>query len=500
MISGQPLRKSFAKRPCPVSLAAVCLLAALCGCQQRVRVLSEPPVPPGPSAAAAGLPTRAQEPVSPSPQLPENWQELAKHLTLADIVNIGLANNTVTQRTWHAARAAAAQVGVSRAAYLPSIDVDASFGHLRQSAVGGRFTFSQDPYGATATLNWLLFDFGGRSARLDQAWAALVAADYGHNAAIQDVVFSLQAAYYGFLSAKAQLAAAESNVQEAQVNLDAARKRHEVGVATIADVLRAQTALSEAQLQKHTLEGAIEALRGQLATTMGIPATASLDVGVVLPADIPAEQIAREVEPLVAQALSSRPDLAGARWQAEEALARLKAIKSQGWPVLSVKTSANRTYYLPRAFEKHDNNWSASVLVTFPLFTGFAQSHEVKKAEAEAEQRQAEANGFEQQVILEVWTGYAELKTAAQRVRTARDWLASAEESERVALAQYKQGVASILDLLSAQAALAWARGEEIQARADWFLALARLARATGILIPVQEEARGLPKNGEENP
>ncbi len=500
MTSGQPLSERSPRRPCPASLAAVCLLAVLCGCQERLRVLSEPLVPPGPSVSATGLPGPAREPAPPGLQVPENWQELAKQLTLADIVNIGLANNTVTQRTWQAARAAAAQVGISRAPYLPSIGVEGSFGHVRQSAVGGRFTFSQDPYGATATLNWLLFDFGGRSARLDQAWAALLAADYGHNAAIQDVVFSLQAAYYGFLSAKAQLAAAETNVQEARVNLEAARKRHEVGIATIADVLRAQTALSEADLQRQTLEGAIEALRGQLATAMGIPATTPLEVGVVLPEEIPAEEIARQVEPLVAQALSNRPDLAGARWQAEEAIARLRAIKSQGWPELSVKTSANRTYYLPGAFEKHDNNWSASVLVTFPLFTGFAHSHEVKKAEAEAEQRRAEANGFEQQVILEVWTGYAELKTAAQRVRTARDWLASAEESERVALAQYKQGVGSILDLLSAQAALAGARAEEIQARADWFLALARLARATGILTPAQDGVRGLPKNGEERP
>lgn len=495
---------SSRKRPPGTSLTAcivaLWLPAVLCGCHRGFLLLTEPPVPSGPSLAATELPTLARARQAPSLRLPENWQELAGRLTLADIVDIGLANNTVTQKTWQAARAAAAQVGVSRAAYLPSIDVDGSFGHVRQSAVGGRFTFSQDPYGATASLDWLLFDFGGRSAGFDQAWAALAAADYTHNAAIQDVVFSLQTAYYGFLSAKAQLGAAESNVQEARLNLEAARKRHEVGLATVADVLRAQTALSEADLQRQTLEGAIEALRGQLATAMGIPATTSLEVGVALPEEVPAEEITRQVEPLVAQALSNRPDLAGARWQAQEALARLKTIKSKGWPVVSVRTTANRTYYLPGAFEKHDNNWGASVLVAFPLFTGFAHSYEVKKAEAEAEQKRTEANSLEQQVILEVWTSYADLKTAAQRVRTSRDWLASAEESEQVALAQYKQGVGTILDLLSAQAALAGARAQEIQARADFFLALARLARATGTLIPAQDGERGLRKNGEEIP
>jgi outer membrane protein TolC len=69
-------------------------------------------------------------------------------------------------------------------------------------------------------------------------------------------------------------------------------------------------------------------------------------------------------------------------------------------------------------------------------------------------------------------------------VKSARDLLASAEQSERVALARYREGVGSILDSLAAQAALAEARSEVISAHADWFVAAARLARATGTLGP----------------
>jgi outer membrane protein TolC len=44
--------------------------------------------------------------------------------------------------------------------------------------------------------------------------------------------------------------------------------------------------------------------------------------------------------------------------------------------------------------------------------------------------------------------------------------------------------VGSILDSLAAQRALAEARSEVISAHADWFVAAARLARATGTLGP----------------
>jgi outer membrane protein TolC len=58
----------------------------------------------------------------------------------------------------------------------------------------------------------------------------------------------------------------------------------------------------------------------------------------------------------------------------------------------------------------------------------------------------------------------------------------SAILSEEAAAGRYKEGVGSILDLLSAQRALAAARAEQINARLGWFTALARLAHDTGIL------------------
>ena len=76
------------------------------------------------------------------------------------------------------------------------------------------------------------------------------------------------------------------------------------------------------------------------------------------------------------------------------------------------------------------------------------------------------------------------LKTATQRVTTSADLLASATQSEEVARGRYAEGVGSILDLLSAQNALADARAQAVQARWNWFAALAQLARDAGTLGP----------------
>jgi outer membrane protein TolC len=60
-----------------------------------------------------------------------------------------------------------------------------------------------------------------------------------------------------------------------------------------------------------------------------------------------------------------------------------------------------------------------------------------------------------------------------------------------VATDRYRSGVGSILDVLTAEAALESARAQEIQARTDWFLAVAQLAHDTGTLAaPAQETTR----------
>ena len=93
-------------------------------------------------------------------------------------------------------------------------------------------------------------------------------------------------------------------------------------------------------------------------------------------------------------------------------------------------------------------------------------------------------------MILQVWQSYQAVKTAEKRVGSAQDLLTSARQSADVAEGRYKAGVGSILDLLTAQTALANARAQDVQARADWLLSIASLAHDTGTLGAPTTEAK----------
>lgn len=463
----------------PVGLVAVAGLAAtLTGCVALGgrEVTAARPVPPSPSTAAEltppELPPRAR------PALPEELLEPGATFTLSQVVDIALSTSPVTRQAWLQARAAAAQAGAKRAAYYPRLDLTAS-GSRGQQSPDGREVSPSATWGPAATLSYLLLDFGGRAGNAADARHALLAADWSHEATIQNVVLAVQETYFSYQNAKAQTEAARAAVKQAETALEVATGRHDVGVATIADVLQARTALSQARFNLAGAEGQVLTLRGALATAMGLPADLPFDVG-ALPGEPPLDAVSSTVEPLITQALGRRPDLNAIREQAAKAAAKVRSVRSEGLPVVSLSASANRTFYEPVLYDHGRDNWTARVLVSYPLFAGYENAYTLQKAKEDEAAARAQSEALEQQVVLQVWTAYYRLRTAAEQVRAARDLLASAEQSEQVALGRYKEGVGSILDLLTAETALARARAQEIQARADYFVAAARLTQSVG--------------------
>lgn len=472
--------------------AACALAAAMAGCSTTV----DRDVAPAPGAPWQPPPEgRAKEIALPPPAaIPEEYRTKGAILSLEQVIDVALRNNPVTRNAWHQARAAAAELGAKRAAYFPTLELDGSITRQKQAALGGQPVFLQTTYGPSASLTWLLLDFGGRSADIAEARDALFSADWTHNAVLQNVLLLVEQAYYQYLDAKALRDAEEASVKQAREAYNAAHERHRAGVATIADELQAKTALSQAELSLEAVEGQIQTIRGALATALGVPANIPVEVG-ALPENVAADRIAEKIEPLIDQAIAERPDLSAARFEALKAQAHVQSVRAQGLPSLVANGSANRTYYYHSTGGPYSNNYAGSLLLRIPIFTGFAKTYETLKAKEEAASAREQLVILQDQVILQVWTSFYNVRTASLRIHTAADLLASARQSQDVALERYRAGVGGILELLTAQSAFAGARAQEVQARADWFLALAQLAHDTGTLSPVpgaptQEEKR----------
>jgi outer membrane protein TolC len=415
----------------------------------------------------------------PAPEVPPDIAERIASLTLTDIVDLALRNNPSTRLSWSNARAAAAAYGSSKGAYYPPIDGSVGVTRIKTLSAQGRSAVEQTTYGPSLQLSWLLLDFGGRSGSIEAARQALLAADWTHNAMIQGVVLDVEQAYFQYVATRSLLSAQETTYQEALRNLEAAEERHRVGLATIGDVLLARTSASQARLDMETTEGVLQTTRGALALSVGLPANTPYDIA---PPDttFPVETLVDSVSALIGQALDSRPDLNASAAAVQQARARIKQLRADRLPALTLGGSANRTYL--RTLPRGGNSYQLNLGLSIPIFAGFSRAYDQVQAEAQAEAAAARHDALQQQVVFEVYSSYYTLQTAARRVRTAGDLLASAEQSEQVALGRYRAGAGTVLDLLSAQSALASARAQQVQARWIWQSALAQLAHDTGVL------------------
>jgi outer membrane protein TolC len=400
-------------------------------------------------------------------------------LTLEDVIALALEGSPDARASWAQARAQAAAYGAARGEWFPEITGDVSATTIKTAATQGRSAVRQTVYEPSVSFTWLLLDLGGRSGELQAARNDLLAADWTHNATLQDVVARTAGAYFDYAAAKALLTAQQTTLREAELNLAAAEERRRVGVATIADVLQARTAAAQARLDLQAHEGNLLTTRGALAAATGYPATLDYDIDTTVIA-APVAVLAEEIDSLIATALRARPDLSALRADYDAARGRMRAARGERLPSLTVGGSAGLNYRSGQS--GGSSSYSLTLGLRIPLFNGFIWEYNQQQAEAQAEVALARAAGLEQQVIFQVFQSYYTLQTATVRVGTADDLLASASESAAAARGRYEGGVGTLLELLSAENALAAARAQRIQARLGWQAALVQLARDAGLL------------------
>ena len=427
------------------------------------------------TAHAAGDPFQTQATVASgvTGYLDRDCGVSTQAMTLVAVVDAALCNNPQTRAAWANARAAAAQLGSAQSAYLPTLNGSASISRDRNALTGNAATNQN----LGLSLNYLLFDFGARSAQTDAARATLEAANRNQDQSVNAVYLAVVQAYYQYFAAQAQLEALHEAEKSAQLSLNAADARFQAGTNTKADVLQAQTAYSQARLSSLRGEGGVRIAQGVLSNAMGM--VADQVVSLAPPTDqVLSKNLPDNVRELILQAQQQRPDLQAAAAQLRVAQAQVRAAAAAGKPTVALTASSN---YQDNG-SLNGAGSSVGVAVAMPLFSGFNTTYKVRAAEAQVAASQAQRAQVANQVALDVWRAWQTLATEAAALAATDDLINSAAASAQLALGRYRAGVGNILDVLSAQASLASARSQQVQAQYNWRIAKVTLAQAVGRL------------------
>lgn len=439
-----------------------------------------------------------------------------ENLSALELIDIALRNNPETRATWNRARAAAYQLQATKSTLYPIVGAEAGYaatyqdfggsgkdlnsgvvvitdptledenGFLDPSTgiaigdfIGGSSNFSHLIV-SDLSASYLLFDFGARCATIESARQALQAANWQHNRNLQSVMIHVLNAYYAYLDVKALLEAQQDDLEDAELNLEAAQELYNAGVKTQLDVLQSKSQLVNIQLIIEETKGFVQIELGNLANALGLPANTELSVA-ALPSDLPKEEKIDNVEELMEVAKQRRPDLAAYQADYKKKQAELKFANADGLPYVTANGEVQRVDGLTRSLSS-GFVYSGTLSVEVPLFRGYYYTNQQRAAKARVSQACANLQSKESDVLLEVWKSYYAFNTAVQTYKYSEEFLKYTEMTYDAAMGGYKEGTGSILDLLSAQKALSRARAQKIQARTLWVTSLARIAYATGTL------------------
>lgn len=412
-------------------------------------------------------------------------------VSLSEFIDIALQNSPATEKAWATAKAAVANWAVARSSYYPTVsgNLTGDAGKIPVSLGGSSF------FNESSSLNYLLLDFGARRSQSMAAKDGLIAANWNHNQAIQDILRDVPKAYYTLIGNKSLAKAEEENKRDAQTSLTSAEERERNGVATIADILQARSAFEQANYNLASALGSVDISRGQLATTAGLPANTGFDVISDIKT-LPLKTMSDDIDKLIDKAKTERADLNAAIASVRQKEEQLKNAKTLPFPKI---TGTGNQSWMENRSRVTSNAYYGGIGIQIPIFDGFSMRNQLKVAKANLEASRADLKSKQEAVIQEVWTAHYNFATAKKQYEFAKAALDSSLQSFAVSLGRYKEGAATIVELMNTQGQLALSRSQYVGARMNVLLSYADLVHAVGAGLSTELPSEEKMPNVEED-
>jgi outer membrane protein len=403
-------------------------------------------------------------------------------LTLKDAEAMALRNHPLVQA---AALNAQAEEQISRevkSAYYPtaSANLTAAGGLPTDNSrvEAGSLTAGRalNRYANGLEVDQLITDFGRTSNLVASSKLGARAASQAAQQTEQDVLLSVNRAYFGVLRAEALLKVAEETVKTRQILAQQITTLEKNQLKSMVDVAFAEVDLAKAKLQLVQAQSGEKAAYADLANALGLAAPQPFElVDEPLPSAPPGDPT-----DLVAQALVNRPDLASARFTYDSAQKFARAERDLWMPTVSAVGVAGLApaYQIPLA----DHYEAAGVNVNVPIFNGFLFSARHQEASLRAKAADQEARDLADRISRDVRVAWANAVSAYQNLDVTAQLLKQANLAFDLSQGRYKLSLASIVEVSQAQLNLTEAQVENTNAQYDFQIQQAIVAYQIGQL------------------
>ena len=393
--------------------------------------------------------------------------EPASPLTLEECLKIAMSNQVdvlVSKNNLEAAKQRSAQ---AKAGYLPQISLENN-----AFTWGSEGVLNKRNTGTALTATQSIYDGGLRETRVAGARYGVTGSQAGMVRTIQSVTYNVTKAYYEVLRAKHLAEVADADVKYNQALKEMVESRVQVGDAAEVDVLPVEAQLANSRVNLLSAQNAVRVASVRLQNAMGLSPKSGFDVADV--ENMPNTEI-KQLDYYVSAALKHRPDIIEAQAGVGSAKTSVKLSRIALYP----RPVINAEYQ--RGFGDLERD-STQVFggIVFDIFNGGSNRAAYREALANQDSAIQRNLQIEKDIQAQVEEAYLNLNNAKERLEASQIGLDAALRNYEVQQARYKQGLAITLDLLNAELQVVNARTNFVQARYDYYTALAQMDYAVG--------------------
>ncbi len=406
-------------------------------------------------------------------------------LNLRQAEDLALKNHPQVLEAENEAGAMGQMVVEARAQYYPALQGEITgSGANNEARIGAGYLSASrlfDRFAQGITLSQLVTDSGRTPNLVASAKLSAGAARQNYQATRFDILERVNEAYFDVLRAQAMVKVAQSTVDARQLLVDQITALAANKLRSQLDVTFVDVNLSQAKLLLIQSNDQLQQAYAEFTRAIGAQQSATYTVAEEnLPASPPPD-----VERLVAEALSNRPELAGLRMQSEAAYKFERAERDLSYPTVSLIGVGGYIPFinqitLPRAIPNEYGG--AAVNIQVPVFNGHLYSARRQEAHYRAMAADQRLRNEQQAVARDVRTAWASASTAYQRLAVAAKLLNEATMSLSLAQARYNIGLSSIVELTQAQLNLTQAQIENLSAKYGYQTRYAMLQYTLGAL------------------
>lgn len=421
--------------------------------------------------------------------------EAARTLTIEEARRLALEFNRDYLKSKEGVRVAEANVTVARAGAFPDIRLGAAYN--RNFDIPSFFVQMTDEEGVTKAMEFktgFKNSYGANLSLVQPIWqggkvftAYSIARDFSKYAlAVQSqvsatVAFNSDVLFSDALLQRSKLDVMTKSHEAASQNLDVVEKQFSQGLVSEFEVLRARVEKSNLEPQILRAGSDQKLADKRLQSFLGI----NLDEEIQL-IEEPVNPAIASLPPLstmVQQALENRPEMQQRTYERDMRRKAIKVAQSEYWPSLDAVAgygwqAQSDEFTLSKNISR---SWTAGLTLSVPIFQGGRTRGAVTQAMAEHNQALLAVEQTRDNIRLEVEQAYDRLLQAKQSLETQQNTIALAEEGLRIANLRYRSGVGTLLEVLSAQAALTQTREILAEATFAFRAAMAGLKLATTI-------------------